>query len=243
MEIPAVVPAFAHPAAPYPRATGDRIRILTHGTVQIPAHSPRAHRGHERGGGTYHPRPARYDHPDTPRAGPPAVRAGGGQPGAPQEPGPAGRAGARAGDAGDSARYQRAREHNHIQRQRHAVPAPTRHLYRRVSDQELRALYGAAACFVFPSLYEGFGLPPVEAMACGCPVVAADIPVLHEICGPAALYADPLDPEAIARGVTYLLDTPAMAEDMRAAGLARAAGYTWDRAAQSLLEIARNMTP
>lgn len=123
-----------------------------------------------------------------------------------------------------------------------SLPRPATYIGR-VSDQELRALYGAAACFVFPSLYEGFGLPPVEAMACGCPVVAADIPVLHEICGPAALYADPLDPEAIARGVTYLLDTPAMAEDMRAAGLARAAGYTWDRAAQSLLEIARNMTP
>ncbi|WP_118963484.1 glycosyltransferase family 4 protein [Komagataeibacter saccharivorans] len=113
----------------------------------------------------------------------------------------------------------------------------------RVSDPELRALYESAACFVFPSLYEGFGLPPLEAMSCGCPVVAADIPVLHEICGDAALYADPLDPEAITRRVTEILDAPAIAQEMRAAGRARAASHTWDRAARTLLDIARGTTP
>ncbi|RFD21334.1 glycosyltransferase family 1 protein [Komagataeibacter melaceti] len=123
-----------------------------------------------------------------------------------------------------------------------ALPRPATYIGR-VSDQELRALYGAAACFVFPSLYEGFGLPPVEAMACGCPVVAADIPVLHEICGAAALYASPLEPEAIAQAVAYLLDTPQKAGEMRAAGLKRAATHTWDRAAETLLQIARSITP
>ncbi|MFT8676100.1 MAG: glycosyltransferase family 1 protein [Acetobacter sp.] len=122
------------------------------------------------------------------------------------------------------------------------LPSPAIYVGR-VTDRELRALYEAAACFVFPSLYEGFGLPPLEAMACGCPVVAADIAVLHEICGAAALYADPTDPDAIARAVLDVLDTPASARDMRAAGKARAASFTWDRAARSLLDVARSLTP
>ncbi|WP_415629210.1 glycosyltransferase family 4 protein [Novacetimonas hansenii] len=112
----------------------------------------------------------------------------------------------------------------------------------RVSDGELRALYEAAACFVFPSLYEGFGLPPLEAMACHCPVVTADIPVLHEICGMAAIYANPADPDAIAQSVVRILDTPVVAQELRAAGKERVAEFTWDRAAQSLLQIAQDMT-
>ncbi|MBO1325142.1 glycosyltransferase family 4 protein [Acetobacter sp. TBRC 12305] len=123
-----------------------------------------------------------------------------------------------------------------------ALPNPAIYVGR-VTDRELRALYEAAACFVFPSLYEGFGLPPLEAMACGCPVVAADIAVLHEICGTAALYADPTDPDAIAKAVLDVLDTPSSARDMRAAGKVRAASFTWDRAARSLLDVARSLTP
>ncbi|OUI87602.1 glycosyltransferase family 4 protein [Acetobacter tropicalis] len=107
----------------------------------------------------------------------------------------------------------------------------------RVSDKELRALYENAACFVFPSLYEGFGLPPLEAMLCGCPVVAADIPVLREICGEAAYYVNPHDPEAITRSVLHILDTPIQAQEMRQAGLSRAAAFTWEKAARSLLQI------
>lgn len=113
----------------------------------------------------------------------------------------------------------------------------------RVSDQELRALYEAAACFIFPSLYEGFGLPPLEAMCCGCPVVAADIPVLHEICGDAATYVNPHNADAITRGVMHILDTPAKAQEMRQAGLARAATFTWEKAARSLLQITEAVCP
>lgn len=121
------------------------------------------------------------------------------------------------------------------------LPKPATYVGR-VSDAELRALYDAAACFVFPSLYEGFGLPPLEAMACGCPVVTADIPVLHEVCADAALYADPTDPEDISRSVVRILDTPALAQELRAAGTMRAASFTWDRAAQALLQIAQDIT-
>ncbi|MCW4586921.1 glycosyltransferase family 4 protein [Gluconacetobacter entanii] len=121
------------------------------------------------------------------------------------------------------------------------LPRPATYVGR-VSDGELRALYEAAACFVFPSLYEGFGLPPLEAMACGCPVVAADIPVLHEVCGPAAIYANPADPDAIAQSVVRILDSPAVAQELRVAGRARADELTWDRAAQSLLQITQDMT-
>ena len=61
----------------------------------------------------------------------------------------------------------------------------------RVTDEELASLYNQAVCFIFPSLYEGFGLPPLEAMSCGCPVLASDIPVIREVCGEAVLYFDP----------------------------------------------------
>jgi glycosyltransferase involved in cell wall biosynthesis len=74
-----------------------------------------------------------------------------------------------------------------------------------VNDGELRALYEGAACFVYPSLYEGFGLPALEAMACGCPVIVSAAASLPEVCGDAALYCDPLDPESIARQIRRLM--------------------------------------
>lgn len=116
---------------------------------------------------------------------------------------------------------------------RQALPHPACYVGR-VSDEELRALYGAAACFVFPSLYEGFGLPAVEAMACGCPVVASGIPALRETCGGAALFCDPLDGQAIAREVCRVLDEPALRARLATAASARAGGITWDNAARAL---------
>jgi glycosyltransferase involved in cell wall biosynthesis len=106
-----------------------------------------------------------------------------------------------------------------------------------VTDSELKCLYQNAACFVFPSRYEGFGLPPLEAMACGCPVVAADIPVLHEVCGRAVQYCDPTSPEDIAAQVSVVLTMPGRWQELREAGKARAATFTWAAAAREFDQI------
>jgi len=108
-----------------------------------------------------------------------------------------------------------------------------------VNDAELVALYGQAMALVFPSVYEGFGLPPLEAMACGCPVAAAQAASIPEACGDAALYFDPLDTAAITSALQALLaDEPsgggALRERLRQAGLARAARYRWADAAAGL---------
>ena len=99
---------------------------------------------------------------------------------------------------------------------------------RTVSGVELVDLYRRAACLVFPSLYEGFGLPPVEAMACGCPVAASAAASLPEVCGDAAVLFDPLDPEAIAAGVEEALDR---SDELSERGLERAATFTWEATA------------
>ena len=120
-------------------------------------------------------------------------------------------------------------------RERPVLPAPAT-LVGRVNDGELRALYEGAACFLFPSRYEGFGLPAIEAMACGCPVVAARAGALPEECGEAALLCDPASPGEFAAAVARLLDEPGLADGLRAAGRARAATFTWDGAARRLLD-------
>ena len=96
-----------------------------------------------------------------------------------------------------------------------------------VPDEHLPGLYAGALCFVLPSLHEGFGLPCMEAMACGTPVVAADAGALPETCGGAALLADPRDPVAIADAVERACGD----EQLSAAGIARAAAFTWELAA------------
>jgi glycosyltransferase involved in cell wall biosynthesis len=115
------------------------------------------------------------------------------------------------------------------------LPQPAIYLGR-MNDAALRALYESAAAFVFPSRYEGFGIPPVEAMACGCPVVAAAAAV-REVCGDGALYADPDDPEAIATAVLRVLEDEALAQDLRRRGHDRAAALTWDNAAAELIRV------
>jgi glycosyltransferase involved in cell wall biosynthesis len=105
----------------------------------------------------------------------------------------------------------------------------------RVSDAALRALYENALCLLFPSLYEGFGLPPVEAMWCGCPVVAAPMGAVPEVCGEAALWFDPARPESLGEAVARLAAGPALRQGLIAAGRARAALFSWDAAARRLL--------
>lgn len=96
---------------------------------------------------------------------------------------------------------------------------------------ELDRLYTESTALVFPTRFEGFGLPPLEAMSRGCPVIVSDLPVLHEVAGDAAVYVDPADPDAIARAIRAVLDTPAERERMSRAGLARAAAFSWERTA------------
>jgi glycosyltransferase involved in cell wall biosynthesis len=106
-----------------------------------------------------------------------------------------------------------------------------------LDEAELEGLWGVSGAFVYPSLYEGFGLPILEAMARGLPVACSDRSSLPEVAGDAALLFDPSDPAAIARAIERLLGDRALAERLRAAGRDRAAGFTWERAARETLAV------
>lgn len=106
-----------------------------------------------------------------------------------------------------------------------------------VSDAQLRSLYEGAACFVFPSFYEGFGLPPLEAMCCGCPVIVSDRASLPEVCGSAALYCDPDDPATLAAQLRRLFDSSSLQQELREAGRQQARRLSWDAAAAAFLDL------
>ncbi len=108
----------------------------------------------------------------------------------------------------------------------------------RVDDQALASLYRGAQCLVFPSLYEGFGIPILEAMACGTPVVTSRGGATEEIAGGAAVLVDPLDVEAIAAGIAV---AQTRRSELAALGLERSAGFTWDRAADALEALWREL--
>jgi len=107
----------------------------------------------------------------------------------------------------------------------------------RVSDPELRALYAHAEALVFPSYYEGFGLPPIEAMVCGCPAIISDQPALVEMAGDAALQCRADDADELARLMRLIHDDPARRESLIAAGRARSARFTWEATARNLLAL------
>jgi glycosyltransferase involved in cell wall biosynthesis len=107
----------------------------------------------------------------------------------------------------------------------------------RISDDDLALVLSRAVCFVFPSRIEGFGLPAVEAMALGCPVIASTAPCLPEVCGDAAIYADPDDPGGWIAAIDRLRLDGGLRPDLIAKGYARAALYTWRSTAKTYLSL------
>ena len=107
------------------------------------------------------------------------------------------------------------------------------------TDEQLREAYQMATMLVYPSLYEGFGLPPLEAMACGCPVACSKTASLPEICGEAAEYFDPTSEEEMSAKIAYLLEGEERREQLSRAGLAKAAEYSWEKMAEETAAVYR----
>jgi glycosyltransferase involved in cell wall biosynthesis len=107
----------------------------------------------------------------------------------------------------------------------------------RVSDEALTGLMTAASLFVFPSLEEGFGLPPLKAMACGTPVVASDTSSLPEVLGDAAVLVSPTDTQAMADAIAAVLTTPSLATDLSEKGLTRSRQFSWEATARQTLQV------
>jgi glycosyltransferase involved in cell wall biosynthesis len=118
---------------------------------------------------------------------------------------------------------------------------PHTHFLGRVEADDLPFLYNAARCLVHPAFYEGFGLTPLEAMACGTPVVVSNVSSLPEVVGDAAILVDPKQDEEITVALWRVLTDPALCEEMRQKGLQRAAGFSWRRAAEQTMAVYRRV--
>lgn len=110
-----------------------------------------------------------------------------------------------------------------------------------MSIGELRALYEKATCLLVPSFYESFGFPALEAMACGCPVIASNIGSLPEICGDAAIYCDPHDVKDIAAKIKMVMSNEELREKMRQKGLERAKLYSWEKCARETFGVMKKV--
>jgi glycosyltransferase involved in cell wall biosynthesis len=124
---------------------------------------------------------------------------------------------------------------------RRAVHSYQLHKYVRflgyLPEETLAVMYRLASAFVFPSLYEGFGLPPLEAMASGTPVVTSNVSSLLEVAGDAAVLVDPYDPKAIADGIERVLCDGSLRQELRLKGLARARQFSWEESVRRVREI------
>jgi len=107
----------------------------------------------------------------------------------------------------------------------------------RVDDEKLVELYSNALFFIYPSLYEGFGIPPLEAQACGCPILLSDITVFREVYGNSVHYCNPLDVDDIRKQIEYLLSDAKLLKDLKHKSLENAKKYTWEKSAEKFLNL------
>jgi glycosyltransferase involved in cell wall biosynthesis len=112
----------------------------------------------------------------------------------------------------------------------------------RLTDHEIAALYSRATAFVFPSLYEGFGVPPLEAMLFGCPVIATTADAVRETCGDAAAYFDPLNADQLRQRMLERIAAGTISDDERRRQKLRLAMYSWRKSADHLLRFLGNTT-
>jgi glycosyltransferase involved in cell wall biosynthesis len=110
-----------------------------------------------------------------------------------------------------------------------------------VDSEDMPYLMNGAAAFIFPSFYEGFGIPILEAMASGTPVVCSGIPALREVAGEAAYFIDPYEPKNIAEGIARVLGDSHLQDDLKIRGLARAEDFSWERCARETWKVIESL--
>jgi glycosyltransferase involved in cell wall biosynthesis len=110
-----------------------------------------------------------------------------------------------------------------------------------VKDEDLPLLYSGAELFVFPSLFEGFGIPPLEAMACGCPVIASNVCSLPEVLGQAALFVNPYSVEEIVEVISTVLSNPSLRGEFQNKGITHAKQFSWEETAKRTLRVYKNL--
>jgi glycosyltransferase involved in cell wall biosynthesis len=123
----------------------------------------------------------------------------------------------------------------------HSLDLPDVHFTGYISEEDLRGLYNSAELFVYPSLYEGFGFPPLEAMACGLPTVLSHTSSLPEIGGEAAVYIDPNSVASIVAGILRVLEDKQLQQLMSQRGFARSTEYSWNKTARQMIEIYKEL--
>jgi glycosyltransferase involved in cell wall biosynthesis len=106
-----------------------------------------------------------------------------------------------------------------------------------VKDEDIPIIYNLAKLFVFPSLYEGFGIPPLEAQACGCPVITSNAASLPEVCGDSVIYCDPYSVDDIANKINMVLSDGALQNELRARGFENIKRFSWEKSAQQIINI------
>lgn len=111
-----------------------------------------------------------------------------------------------------------------------------------VTDSDLSILYKKCEFFIYPSLYEGFGIPPLEAMKNGCAVIVSDIPSLKEVCTDAAFYVNPDDTESIKNGILKIIKDPVLKSDLKLKGNLRSDFFKWEISGKNIYDLIKNIT-